>query len=47
MFSVKKRKQLIRKLQHPVRRMEIRDLAATLMEGSRYRSVETFIAALA
>ena len=46
MFSITIRKKLVRKLQRPLRWKELHDNAAELMNGTRYQSVENFIAAL-
>lgn len=46
MFGITEKKKLIRKLQHPLRLKELRDLADELIKDTRYRSVESFVAAL-
>jgi hypothetical protein len=46
MFSIAKRKKLIRQLQRPLRPKELRGRAVELMNGTRYQLVENFVAAL-
>ena len=46
MFNVATRKMLIRRLQRPLSLKELRGRVAELMKGTRYQSVENFIAAL-
>jgi hypothetical protein len=46
MFSIAIRKKLVRKLQRPLRPKELRDNAVEWMNGTGYKSVPNFIAAL-